>query len=263
MIIGQTLLTHGMGLLYEPRVYPALAGLAALAASVAIPFTSWAQSHALKPIPLALIASMPLSFYFAKTLERIDIFKSEKKLWEDVITKEPQNITAWNVLALMAGNEKDYAKAEECYLKILALDPRNIDALNNLASLHSLEEYKGADPKKIEPYLKQAIEIAPYNAKTLENLARFNHSIGRLDAAIEYYQKLIALKPDDAEAAFSLGVAYGNKNEVPKAIESLKQALRLNPQHEEARRVLNLLEEHVRTQKRAKASRIQAKPPKK
>jgi rhomboid protease GluP len=54
-------------------------------------------------------------------------------------------------------------------------------------------------------------------------------AVGKLDKAIEKYNKALAAKPDFADAHHNLGVAYKNKELYDKAIEHFQVALELNP----------------------------------
>jgi tetratricopeptide (TPR) repeat protein len=52
--------------------------------------------------------------------------------------------------------------------------------------------------------------------------------------AIESYKQAIRIDPDHVEAHNNLGVAYGELGRYQEAIESYKQAIRIDPDHAEA-----------------------------
>ena len=54
---------------------------------------------------------------------------------------------------------------------------------------------------------------------------------GNNKAAVQYFQKAIALDPNFSRAYFSQGVSYGQLGEYPKAIAQINMALKLEPQN--------------------------------
>src|SRR2546422_62253 len=65
---------------------------------------------------------------------------------------------------------------------------------------------------------------------------------GNVDAAIEHYQKAVALNPEDEDAHYNLGLAYARKGDARAAEEQYREALRIYPEYSEAHNNLgNLL----------------------
>jgi tetratricopeptide (TPR) repeat protein len=54
---------------------------------------------------------------------------------------------------------------------------------------------------------------------------------GNNKAAVQYFQKAIALDPNFSEAYFSQGVSYGQLGEYSKAVAQINTALKLQPQN--------------------------------
>ena len=54
---------------------------------------------------------------------------------------------------------------------------------------------------------------------------------GNNKAAVQYFQKAIALDPNFSRAYFSQGVSYGQLGQYPKAIAQINTALKLEPQN--------------------------------
>ncbi|MGP8201202.1 MAG: tetratricopeptide repeat protein [Limisphaerales bacterium] len=61
------------------------------------------------------------------------------------------------------------------------------------------------------------------------NLALSYNKQGRLDEAIEQYQKTLQIQPDHAECHYSLGVALAQKGRLEEAITHYQQALQITP----------------------------------
>ena len=54
---------------------------------------------------------------------------------------------------------------------------------------------------------------------------------GNNKAAVQYFQKAIALDPNFSRAYFSQGVSYGQLSQYPKAIAQINMALKMEPQN--------------------------------
>jgi cytochrome c-type biogenesis protein CcmH/NrfG len=52
---------------------------------------------------------------------------------------------------------------------------------------------------------------------------------GQIDEAIETYRYALTLKPDEADAHYKLGIAFGRKGLTEKAVEQYQMAIRLKP----------------------------------
>src|SRR5262249_40125630 len=60
--------------------------------------------------------------------------------------------------------------------------------------------------------------------------------LGRVDQAIRRFELAVQLNPDDADVHYNLGVSFHIKGVLIRAEISYRQALRIDPQHEEAHR---------------------------
>ena len=72
------------------------------------------------------------------------------------------------------------------------------------------------------------------NVKSLLQIAVQKKQSGQLEAAIEYYQKALQLKPDYAEVHFNLGNVLEQKGKLVEAIEAYQKALQRKPDYAEA-----------------------------
>jgi len=64
---------------------------------------------------------------------------------------------------------------------------------------------------------------------------------GKYDNAIKEFIRALKLQPDNAEALYSIGIAYEGTNGYEKARESYLKALKSDPNHEPAKEHLNRL----------------------
>ena len=110
------------------------------------------------------------------------------------IKVEPEKIDAKTLYtqALKKQKEGNLEEARTLYRKILKIDPQNIQALNNLGVIHM----KNKDYKKA--------------------IMRFNDAIN--------------IKHDYTDAHYNLACLYAQKDDVPRSLFYLKNAVRFNPE---------------------------------
>src|SRR5271156_284110 len=68
----------------------------------------------------------------------------------------------------------------------------------------------------------------------LHLLALAQSELGRNNAALDNYDRALAVKPDDAEALYNRGNALQELGRFEQALESYKQALAVRPEYAEA-----------------------------
>jgi len=78
---------------------------------------------------------------------------------------------------------------------------------------------------------QEAIRLEPDDAEAHYNLGAAYGGLGRYQEAITAYQEAIRLKPDFAEAHSNLGLAYGNLGRYQEAIAAYQEAVRLKPDY--------------------------------
>jgi Tfp pilus assembly protein PilF len=123
--------------------------------------------------------------------------------------------------------DRDYAAAERETLRAIAMDPNLADAHNNLGLI----------------YLAQGrtVEAAAQFRKALENLsyptpefAAFNlgnaeYQLGDYAAAVEAYERSLAILPSNPEGQFRLGMSYARLGRLAEAEAAFAAALEMRP----------------------------------
>ncbi|MEZ4921903.1 MAG: tetratricopeptide repeat protein [Crocinitomicaceae bacterium] len=98
--------------------------------------------------------------------------------------------------------------------------------------------YNEADYETAIDYFQSAVDQSPLNFKANYNLANTYHRMNKQDEAIERYEKVVNLAPtslDKAKVYHNIGNAHMFKQDLDGAIDSYKEALRLNPSDAETR----------------------------
>ena len=111
------------------------------------------------------------------------------------------------------------------YQKVLELNPKHTDALNNLGMI--LYE-QGKFPEAVESYQK-AVDIEPDFADAHYNLGNSLKKMGDLRKAVESYRASLAINPNDAEVLSDCGNALKDYGEFEQAIGCYIKVLKINP----------------------------------
>ena len=100
----------------------------------------------------------------------------------------------------------------------------------NFSGVFHGDIFKNYD-KSIE-YFQKAIDIKPDYAQAYYSMGIIYVSKGNHDKSIDYYQKAIDIKPNYAEAYYSMGFAYVYKGNHDKSIECYQKAININPNYQ-------------------------------
>ena len=96
-----------------------------------------------------------------------------------------------------------------------------------------LSQDQGKLEEAIEAYNK-ALAIKPDYAEAYSNMGIALKDQGKLEEAIEAYNKALAIKPDYAEAYNNMGNALKDQGKLEEAIEAYNKALAIKPDYAEA-----------------------------
>jgi tetratricopeptide (TPR) repeat protein len=120
-----------------------------------------------------------------------------------------------------------YAEAAASYRKLLELDPRSADALNNLGSaLTKLGLFTEA-----EQYLRQAIEIRPDYAEAHCNLGVALQGRGENAESEIWLRRALKLKPNYMDARIYLGITLLSLGRLREARARFEKVLKAAPRH--------------------------------
>jgi len=121
-------------------------------------------------------------------------------------------------------------KTEQACRELLKPYPQALVAINVLgAALHG----QGKLQEAVQAYDK-AIQLNPDYAEAYCNRGNTLKDLGRLDEALQNYDKVIQLKPDFAEAYCNLGAVLKELGRLSDAVKSLERAIQLKPDLNEA-----------------------------
>lgn len=116
-------------------------------------------------------------------------------------------------------------EAERLYREVLASQPDHVEALHGLGVLC-------LQTQRLEPalkYLGKAVAVDPASATLLNNLGVALAAAGRFEEAADAYRRSLTIAPDAPGVHVNLAAALGAGGRTDEAIAQLQRAVRLQP----------------------------------
>ena len=163
--------------------------------------------------------------------------------WEDAASYRVQSNSAVMVykrtdsqLSLADSLQKQgkLDEAIEAYRKVLAADPNNSGAHNNLGIVLGR---KGLTQEALKEF-QLSLAIKPDQAMVHANIAFIFGETHRFPQAVEEYNKSLQLDPNNAHAHNDLGVALIQMGEYEKAAQQFDDSIKIDPGYADAKRNL-------------------------
>jgi tetratricopeptide (TPR) repeat protein len=151
------------------------------------------------------------------------------------------NILARMEIGAIQRELKNYAAAREAYEKVLVVNSNFVPALNNLASLYSVELKQ---PDRAYPLAEEARRLQPDGPEVADTLGWILCQRGQYDRALALIGQAAPKLASDPEVQFHLGLAHYMLGEEAPARAALEQALKASqdfPGKAEARQRLATL----------------------
>jgi len=142
-----------------------------------------------------------------------EIVRQAMTMYESALEAEPEYALAYAGLADAYGAlsifgglsmEEGYEHSREMAMKALAIDPDLVEALLALADIQLEYDW---DLESAEASYRRALTIRPSDAEGLRTYGYFLVVDGRIDEAVDYYQKALEVDPLQLRAYFGLSFA--------------------------------------------------------
>jgi tetratricopeptide (TPR) repeat protein len=191
-------------------------------------------SRALGVLLLALMV-----FFTLRITARNTDWKNNLALWIKTTSQVPDCARAQFGLGLAYQDLGLTAEAIAGYRRAVEIVPGDPKFHNNLGSAY---EEAGQLEEAIREYWR-AVELSPGFFKAYNNLGLVYFKMGLFPEAVAAISKAEGLRPDSAKVHTNLGVVYlkGLKDD-RKALEHFQEALRLAPDHPQARLIRKRIE---------------------
>jgi tetratricopeptide (TPR) repeat protein len=112
--------------------------------------------------------------------------------WLEDAIKQKKTVGLLVCLADLLDLRGRHPEAEATYGEVLKIDPKSVEALNNLAWLRAYHDHDGADALKL---VNSAIEIVGPVPELLDTRAGAHLALNQIDSAIKDLQDALSLPP--------------------------------------------------------------------
>ncbi len=148
-----------------------------------------------------------------------------RKIYRDVVARQPGNADALELLGLAAAELGDYAEAVRVLTRAAAVNPASLNVHFNLG----MAQRKNKQAAAAEQSFRRALELVPTHADAHFHLAQALIEQRRVGEAVISYQAAIAQNSRFADAHYNLGLAQVMGGDLIGAVGSYSRAAQLQP----------------------------------
>ena len=193
-------------LVNEHRLYAAsVGGFAMIATAIQ------SQRSEGRPVAVILIAAYTIMLALL-TVGRIEVWQSERSVWEDAATKAPASLKAQLRWADALAFKGDVELAEAAYLRALALRSHHPATRNNLGRMYLVQ----GRWDEAQTQFGLLLNVSPDNVPARMNLAQILFRQGRLDEARVQYEAVMAYETTHGRAQLRIA-QIGLRQDSPAA----------------------------------------------
>jgi Tfp pilus assembly protein PilF len=185
-------------------------------------------------IPAAVIILSGLTFL---TWQQCGYWKNNVSLFNHALEATKNNYMAHIHLGIAMAADGKIDEAVSHYRTALQISPNDDITHYNLANALRIQ---GAEEEAIAHY-RETLRINPDYSQAHNNLGIILEAQLKHDEAIYHYLQALRFDPENPGLYFNLGIAQGRKGALKESIASFRTAIFLNPNFEEARRLLRLV----------------------
>ncbi|MGP0090121.1 MAG: tetratricopeptide repeat protein [Xanthobacteraceae bacterium] len=150
-----------------------------------------------------------------------------RALYLKALAVQPNDADALHFLGVLRNQQGSFLEAVELVTRAIALKPNYPEAYGNLAAMLSAH---GRLDEALASYEK-ALALNPTQAETLNNRGNALQELKRVDEALASYDRAIAFKSDYAEAFNNRGNALRELKRPEEALASYDRAIALKPDY--------------------------------
>lgn len=159
------------------------------------------------------------------TFFQVGIWKNNVTLFGYVISLDPHNADAYQVIGHVMTNNGENEKALYYYYMALQYNPKFYQAYNNAGTILQ----KMGRPYDAMNCYRKALQINDQSVEANCNLGIVLYKMGKSEEAVHYYRKALQIDNKSAETNYNLGLLLIEKNHLNEAISYLKKALEITP----------------------------------
>ena len=166
----------------------------------------------------------------AAALEKEEKFAEAERLYRQILTRHPDNVSAMRLWALLGIRQKRFADAEVLLLQAVQIAPGFTQALESLCSVQlEQEKFDG-----VIDSAKKLIKLKPRAPDGHIWMAAATAAAGNHAEAVDYYDNALKIAPNHAGALCGRGNACRTIGDQEAAIAAYRSCIKANPLHIEA-----------------------------
>lgn len=186
---------------------------------------------------LLVILGWHISVYGIITFGRNKLYNNHLLMWQDAVSKYPDNTRAWANLGLAYQDKGEYLKALQKYEKVLEIDPEYMEVYNNIGNIYlALEKYE-----KAEKAYRKARGSKSGLTEAYYNLGILYRGQKKYDMAIQNFRNAIKFNPYCMPAYHALGATFLMLKEYEKAQKMFKSAIAVDSNYAQGYNALGVI----------------------
>ena len=166
----------------------------------------------------------------ARDLEKADNHDEARSIYQRLISSYPDRHEPYHRLGVVADRQKRYREAQALLSRAIRLRPKDAGLFNDLGYCMFLN----GKLEKAEIALLKAVSLAPASARYRNNLGMVYGHQGRYEEALDEFRHA----GSEADAYYNLAFVLAAKDEVEKAKDCFRAALKADPTYDRARGAL-------------------------
>ena len=166
--------------------------------------------------------------------------KDAEQWFAKALKWDPTSSVVHRDYAVFLSEQGKSAEAVEQMQKAVKLSPKDA-ALWYLLGLGQVEN--NDEPGALESFT-EALKIEPKDVRMLFNRALLNERVGKFEAAVFDLENASKIEPNNADFPYTIAVFYYQRNDLKNAAKYSKEALKINPNHQNARELYRLAEQN-------------------
>lgn len=174
---------------------------------------------------------------YGRFLENQNRLADAIRHYQTAVEEQPWLATAHYNLGTAYLRAGEYDEAESALREAIHLEPDYVDALGNLGLLLAATGHE----RDARPFFERAAAAAPNNAVALGNLGAYHLNAGSPEAAITLLRRSVVADPNYVDGWVNLALAHLRTGDTESARQYADNALRLDPNNQRAREVLEAL----------------------
>jgi tetratricopeptide (TPR) repeat protein len=200
-----------------------------------------------------------LKYMMGKSYYELENYGQSQKFLREALADDPRNVATVTLLGKVLIELSNYKQAIEIYNQTLQLDPNNNQLVYELGLLHytmnqeqeavkyfelavqkgykaDLDYYENLGLALLDNNLEKGIEtlnkvlaMKPGNADIMFQIAQSYFKIEKFQEAANTYYKVYQNDPTNSRALWMTGVAFQKKGDKDKGVALCEQALKMDP----------------------------------